>query len=102
MKNCLTSMVFEDVYPSGNKDVWIYRYKNPNTGKGAYVIWCPTSDGTTVNDYILPLTEKVQLATKVLLVDKEVNGLKSDCSINNHTLTIDVSEKPQFILVDTL
>lgn len=100
LKNALAGMVFIDEYPSGNPNIWIYRYKNPKTGKGAYVLWCPTSDGTTVENYELKLTGNASSAIKVSLADKQEFGNQSAQTISNHIIKTDVNERPEFILVD--
>jgi len=102
LRNALTGMVFLDEYPSGDKNVWIYRYKSKTTGKGAYVLWCPTSDGTTVENYELNMTGNVKSATNVSLADKQEFGIREMQEIVNHTIKINVSERPVIILVDKL
>jgi hypothetical protein len=102
LKNALTGMVFLDEYPSGNENVWIYRYKNAKTGKGAYVLWCPTSDGTTVENYELKLTGDFTLATKVLLEDKQESGIQDVVEVFTKSVKIHVSEKPVILLVDKI
>ncbi|MGV8137488.1 MAG: hypothetical protein AB2L20_19920 [Mangrovibacterium sp.] len=100
LKNTLAGMVFLDEYQSGNENVWIYRYKNPGTGKGAYVLWCPTSDGTTVGNYELKLTGNAASAMKVSLADKQESGVRDRLEVTDHSVKIDVSERPVFVLVD--
>jgi hypothetical protein len=48
----LGSMTFVKEIDSGNKDVWIYEFADDN-GKVGYAVWCPTSNGTKVEDYKL-------------------------------------------------
>ena len=93
-------MIFHDEYASGNDKVWIYRYRHPETGKGAYVLWCPTADGTSVNEYKLKLTGNAASATQISLIDKMDFGKKENLDINNQSITVNVSERPVIILVD--
>lgn len=100
LKTSLSGMVFLDEYPSGNEKVWIYRFKDLKTGKGAYVLWCPTADGTMVTDYELKLTGNASSAIKVTLVDKQETGTKDELKLVNHSVKTDVSERPVIIQVD--
>lgn len=102
LKSALTGMVFLDEYSSENKYVWIYRFKNPETGKGAYVVWCPTADGTAENDYKLILSGKVETATKISLADKHETGISEKLKIDGNSVTTDVGERPVIILTDKL
>jgi len=102
LKTALTGMFFVDEYPSGNENVRIYRFKKSNTDKGAYVLWCPTSDGTTVDNYKLKLTGNVSSSTKILLEDKHEKGVSIMQKVVNNIVIVDVSERPVFILVDDL
>jgi len=98
----LTGMVFLDEYPSGNDKVWIYRFKNQQTGKGAYVLWCPTADGTSVTDYELKLTGKSTSGTKVSLANKQETGIRLELKVENQSVKTDVSESPVIIQVNEL
>ena len=102
LKTALTGMLFHDEYTSGNDNVWIYRYRHPETEKGAYVLWCPTADGTTANGYKLKLTGNASSATQVSLVDKMDFGKNENLDIESQSLTLNVSERPIIILVDKI
>lgn len=102
LKTALTGMLFYDEYPSGNETVWIYRYCHPETGKGAYVLWCPTSDGTTADKYKLRLSNNPVSVTQISLMDKMEFGQKTALSVDKQTVTVDVSERPVIILVDKI
>ena len=102
LKTALTGMLFHFEYDSGNDKVWVYCYRNPETGNGAYVLWCPTADGTSVNDYSLKLTGGATSATQVSLVDKMDFGKNEELNINAQSVKVNVSERPVIILVDKI
>ena len=102
LKTALTGMVFHDEYSSGNDNVWIYRFRHLQTGKGAYVLWCPTADGTTKPDYKLKLTNGTGSAIQVSLEDKMDFGIRQELNIDSGSVSVDVSERPIIVLVDKL
>ncbi len=102
MKSCLSGMVFLDEYPSQNDDIWIYRYKNLETGKGAYVLWCPTSDGSEVKGYSLAFSVEPGSASLVSLADGQEEGFRKKLEVTDPSVKIDVSEKPVFVLTDKI
>ena len=71
LRQQLTGMRFAEVVPSGNADVWIYRFKGAG-GKSAYAVWCPTSDNRKVSGFTLPLTGKS--ATQIEFASGSVTG----------------------------
>lgn len=101
MKTALTGLVFDAECPSGDKDVYIYRYKNRATGKLAYALWCPTSDGTRKDRYPLRLDyPSARKASLITLEDKKDVGEKQTLLVNAGIVEVDVSERPVFVLVD--
>ena len=48
LRDRLTGMRFAGEQPSGNTDVRVYRFKSAAVAGGAYVVWRPTSDGSTL------------------------------------------------------
>ncbi len=102
LRNGLSGMLFEEEINSGNENVWIYKFKNPETDAGAYVVWCPTSDGTSVNDFNLNLSEQATAITLISMKDKEELGIKETLEISNHMVKINVSERPVIIQANKL
>lgn len=102
LKYALTGMLFDKEINSGNENVWIYQFRNPENGRGANVLWCPTTDGTIVEGFELKLSEKVNAATLVSMKDKEEFGVKGKLSISDQKVKVNVSERPVIILVDKL
>jgi len=87
---------------SGNPDVWIYKFKAQSGNNGAYVLWCPTEDGTTAGNYELTLTASPTTATLVEMADGDTDGVPSNLTISGGTVTVDVSECPIFVLVNDI
>jgi len=98
LKDALTGMVFHDEYPSNNPNVWIYRFKNPETGGGAYVLWCPTADGTTVAGFELKLENEVQKVIQINLEHEQDAGVRKELNPHNRKLLVDISERPVVLL----
>ena len=75
-------------------------HRNPSNGDVAYVVWCPTSDGTHVDAYTLPLPKtKNRTAVLVNLSDNNENGTRTALKVEQGAVRIDVSERPAFILL---
>jgi hypothetical protein len=102
LKDALSGMVFYDEYPSHNPNVWVYRFKNLETGSGAYVLWCPTADGTTVTGFELLLESEVQRVVQVNLEHEQDAGIRKELNPQNRKLRIDVSERPVILLSSQL
>jgi hypothetical protein len=103
LKDALAGMVFLDEYPSGNENVWIYRFKNPETNKGAYVLWCPTANGTSVSNYELNIDESP--IGNAWLIEMEHNyetGIKTELTIKEQKANLYVSERPVIVLIDRM
>jgi hypothetical protein len=102
MKNRLTGLRYFNEQSSGNSNVLIYKFKNTTGNNGAYVVWCPTSNNTTVNNYQLSLTGTPTTAKQVTLTSGYTNGVESVLSISGGKVTVNVSERPIFIMVDNI
>ncbi|WP_159523033.1 hypothetical protein [Sunxiuqinia indica] len=102
LKHALSDMLFQEEVDSGNENVWIYQFKNPENGRGAYVLWCPTSDGTSVDGFQLNLSEKVNSVTQIRLEDQKELGEKEALTVVNHKVEVNVSERPVIVQVDEL
>jgi len=100
LKNRLDTMVFEGEVVSGSPDVWVYSFKEKDKNAGAYALWCPTEDGTQVNGYTLALPKGVKKASVVTLEDKNINGVETALKINDGAVTVDISERPIFVMME--
>jgi len=86
---------------SSNPGVTVYAFKQPSSSKGAYVVWSPTSNATVVSDYSLAIPGATT-ATAVSLVDGQMNGTETTLTVAKGTVTLDVSETPAIVLVDSI
>lgn len=102
LRNRLSGMIYTGEQPSGNPDVWIYKFKELNGSRGGYVIWCPTSSGKTVSGYELSLAGSPAQADLVTMVNGDTDGVSENLIIANGSVTLDVSEKPVFVIVDDI
>ncbi|MFD0715406.1 fibronectin type III domain-containing protein [Paenibacillus sp. GCM10027626] len=102
LKNRLSGMRYLAEENSGNANVKIYKFKSANSSSGAYVIWCPTSNNTTVNGYQLQLAGTSTSATQVALANGNTNGVQSNLTISGGKVTVNVSERPIFVMVDNI
>jgi hypothetical protein len=102
LKHALSGMLFHMEMDSGNEKVWVYQFKNPETRQGAYVLWCPTSDGTTVAGFELQLNDQSRVSELIVMKDKEEFGVTEQLKISNHRVKVDVNERPVIIQVDKL
>lgn len=92
LKSTMNDMYFVEIIDSGNEDVWIYKFEN-GQGKTCYAMWCPTSDNVRVNDYKL----NVGNASSVTLTEMaygEIAGVSSALTVENGTVSVNVSECP--------
>jgi hypothetical protein len=100
MKNRLAGMRFAGEVASGNPKVLIYKFK-ADKGNGAYVVWCPTAENATVSNFALPVTG-AKTAIQVTLQNGETNGISAPLAIAANSVTLQVSEKPIFVMVDQM
>lgn len=102
LKNRLKGLYFDAEVASGNPNVWIYRFRNANNSKTAYAVWCPTSNNTTVSNYLLTVGSNVTAATQVVLTSGDTDGVDTALTPNaQHKVTLPtVSERPLLVLTD--
>ena len=99
LNNTMYDMAFQEDFASGHRDVMVYRYQNAE-GKSAFVVWCPTSDGTKVENYELHLCGATT-AELVEFANLEDNGIHSALTVDeNGKVTVNVSECPIIILAE--
>ena len=94
--NTMGSLTFVKEIDSGNEDVWIYEFAD---GKGTvgYALWCPTSNGTVVEDYVLTVNGTKAVLTEA--VDKDIDGVQTNLQIENGAVRVTVSENPVYVVV---
>ncbi|MBQ9744627.1 MAG: hypothetical protein IJW19_05825 [Clostridia bacterium] len=96
LRNTLYDFTFVQEIDSGRPDVWIYQYADAD-GNYGYAVWCPTSDGTKVENFKLYIN-----ADKATLVENkygEINGVKTELTATEKVVTINVSENPVYVMV---
>ena len=98
LKAHMYDMYFEEVIDSGNEDVWIYKYDN-HEGKTCYAVWCPTTDDVRVNDFKLNVGN-AKTVTLVEMADKEPEGISTPLTVNNQTVSVNVSECPILVICE--
>jgi hypothetical protein len=100
LKNRLAGLRFEAEQTSGNTNVRIYRFKDASNVIKAYAVWCPTSNQTTVNGYSLALQGSPSTASLVTLQSGDPDGVKTPLTITGGAVTLNVSERPVFVLIN--
>lgn len=98
LKNQLKGFRFNKEVKTTNSNVKVYEFANSLVNKFIYVVWCPTSNGTVVNNYLLTLPQGTTQATMVTLEKGDIDGEKRSISVNSGKATLNVSERPIFIL----
>ncbi|MBV9469435.1 MAG: hypothetical protein JO316_01265 [Abitibacteriaceae bacterium] len=99
LKNRLKGMNFVNEQASGNPKVTVYHFKAARGPGEAYVLWCPTSDGSIVTDYALPVA--FPQATLVSLTKGQTTGEAAPLAIQNGQVTVTVSERPIIVVRGT-
>jgi hypothetical protein len=101
LKNRLKGLRFEAEQTSGNSNVKVYRFKDSGGVVKAYAVWCPTSNQTSVNNYLLTLQGAPANAALVTLQAGDPDGVRTALTISAGKVTLpSVSERPVFVLVD--
>ena len=102
LHNQLSGMVYHNDGKASGSNVKIYKFKEPNSSRGVYVLWSPTSKGTKVNGYKLTLDGTPSTATLVTMKIGEQNGIPKKLAISGGAVQVDVSELPVFVQVDRI
>ncbi len=100
MRQSLKNMFYDADVVSGNENVMISRFRDRDSYKGAYALWCPTSDGTEVQNYPLKLMKGATKARLVVPEDGSMTGALSELEVKNGKVTVNVSETPVFVLFE--
>ncbi len=97
----LASFAWLGEQTSGNANVTVYKVKDPNSSKGAYIVWAPTSKAQTVSSYALSIGSATT-ATEVTLADQQMTGVEKTLTPASGKVTFDVTETPTIVLVDSI
>lgn len=100
LKNRLKNMAFEREIKSGDARVMVYRFQHQSEpSKAAYLLWCPTSDGTTVADFSLQLQKEERFVDLVELQHGDRDGTEKTLQMDKlGQVTVNVSERPVIVL----
>jgi hypothetical protein len=93
----LGAMHLDKEIDSGNPNVKIVRFVDG--AKSGYVLWCPTTAGTTAAGFALDLGG-AKTATQVVLAKGAANGNESALTVSGGKASVDVSENPVIVLAD--
>ena len=95
LKNTLGEYRFTRELSTGNPNVWAYEFTD-DKGNTTYALWCPTSDGTRVDNF--KINVGANGATLTELKDQEIEGVKTELTVDGDgAVTVNVSETPIFI-----
>ena len=97
LNNTMGDMYFAEIIDSGNENVWIYRFEN-GKGKSCYAVWCPTMDSVEVDNYKLNINGSTSYMIE--FANETTEGIKTNLSVENKTVTVDVSERPVLVFCE--
>jgi hypothetical protein len=100
LKNRLKGLRYAAEQSSGNANVKIYQFKDAGGAIKAYAVWCPTSNQTTVANYVLTLQGSPTSAKLVTLTNGDIDGVATALTLSSGHVTINVSERPVIVLVN--
>ena len=98
LKNAIGDMRFVKEIYSGNEDVWVYEFAD-GKGKVGYAVWCPTSNGTVVENFKLTIDGSQATLIESDSKNKDIDGVSTNLQITDNTVTITVSENPVYVIV---
>ncbi|MBQ8546281.1 MAG: hypothetical protein IJ437_05020 [Clostridia bacterium] len=98
LTNTIGDMTFVQEIDSGNKDVWVYQFAN-DEGEVGYAVWCPTSDGTVVENFQLRVEGKKATLVQSDSKNKDIDGVSKNLQITNGYVSFTVSENPVYVVV---
>ncbi len=96
----LGAMAYQGSVDSGNAKVKVIKLYDAAKNEGAYVVWSPTSDGSTVADYQLTLASGIDSAKIVTLKDGSSTGDEAAATIKSGAISVKVTETPALVLVN--
>ena len=80
-------------------NVWIYKYRNKQSPDSvAYFVYCPSRNGTKVNDYLLDVGKVSGNATEISFKENSEAGNSIEKQIQGGKIKMEVTEFPKIIL----
>ncbi len=85
---------------SEQSNVWLYKYRSKSLPDSvAYFIYCPTYNGSKLDNYELKVGMKASNASEVSMLENSETGNRIDKTINKGVVMINVTEVPKIIIV---
>jgi hypothetical protein len=98
LRHILGATRFDREIASGHDRVRIYRFhSNDALPRTVYAVWCPTASQEEVKAFALPLPGTSK-ATLVTLEPDSGTGRETELLFDNNRITIDVTERPAFVV----
>lgn len=99
LRHTLHATRFESEVPSGDARVRIYRFRSDDASpRRVYAVWCPTSDQTQVNGFVLDVPN-ASAVTLISLEPQSATGREMPLVVEKGKVMIDVTERPVFVAV---
>ncbi|MBR1720332.1 MAG: hypothetical protein IJ726_07980, partial [Phocaeicola sp.] len=99
MRHALYGMSFDEELTSDSR-VSVLRYRNKKTGAIAYALWSPTSDGTVIADYTLPIVKRARNVKVVKMCSGYTHGMESTLPVEKGEINICVGETPVLVVIE--
>lgn len=101
LKNQLGNYRFSREIESGNENVWIYEFRNASTNEPAYVLWCPTQNGTEVANYTLNFDETYETVHTIQFGSNTTYGDTIQTNPDALSIQVTVSEEPVIVKTES-
>ncbi len=88
---------FDSEIISVNDNVWIYKFVEDLTQNPAYVLWSPTANATTVENFSLQFDDKLNNVNLIDFVNKDIDGDTIASYANASSITLNISERPLIV-----
>lgn len=97
LKTILGPYIFDSEINSGEEDINVYKFENPDDASCIYAVWCTTSEDKKVPNYNLAI--EGTKASLMQLSSDSITPEKSQLPITDKKVTVALSETPIFIKV---
>jgi hypothetical protein len=97
-RHALSGLRFAGKRTNANSNIRVDAFAD-TSGRGAYVVWSPTSTAATLSNVFIPLPGATT-AQSVALVDQSVTGQSSTLALARGGAIVDVTETPLILLAD--
>ncbi len=97
LSNTIGDMTFVREIETGNPDVWVYQFAN-DEGEVGYALWCPTSNGTVVENFKLKIEGTSAVLTVTDSKNKDIDGVSKNLQVKDGYVSVTVSENPVYVV----